>query len=297
VLIQGITNALGSVYTPLMLSYGTSVLAGVASGDGGQDVAGVPVFDMVEQALMTVGDVDTSIIFVEPYGVLDAALEAIAAGIRQLILVTEGVPPLDMVRLLRKADATDTLVIGPNCPGVIVPGQVLLGTHPAEFYAPGSVGVISRSSTLTYEVALQLTKAGIGQSIVVGIGSDRIMGSSFQQWLQILDEDDRTEAIVLVGEIGGDSEEVAARYIAEVIDKPVIAYLAGRTAPKGQVMGHAGAIIASQLGDWGDDMGTVESKLASFHSANIPVGDRPSDIPKLVKKALKAAKHNHDDSE
>ncbi|MBW4654264.1 MAG: CoA-binding protein [Kaiparowitsia implicata GSE-PSE-MK54-09C] len=288
VLVQGITNSLGRVYTPLMLTYGTSILAGVDPGAGGDTVAGVPVFDLVSQALDAVGDVDVSIIVTAPYAALDAALEAIAAGIRQIVMVTDSVPPLDMVRLLRKANATDTLVIGPNSPGVIVPGQVLLGTHPAEFYAPGNVGLISRSGSLTYEVALQLTKAGIGQSIAVGIGGDRIVGSSFQQWLQILDEDDRTDAIVLVGEIGGDSEEVAARYIAEAIDKPVIAYLAGRTAPKGQQMGHAGAIIASQFGDGGKELGTVESKLAAFEAAGVPVGDRPSAIPHLVRQVLQS---------
>jgi succinyl-CoA synthetase alpha subunit len=220
------------------------------------------------------------------YLVLDAALEAIAAGIRQLVLITEGVPPLDLVSLSRKAEATETLVVGPNSPGIIVPGQLLLGTHPAEFYTPGSVGLVSRSGALTYEVALELTRAGFGQSIALGVGSDRIVGSSFQQWLQILDEDDHTEVIVLVGEIGGDSEEVAAQYIGEAIDKPVIAYIAGRTAPKGQMMGHAGAVIASQVADLGLHVGTAESKIAAFKHVKVPVADRPSQIPDLVKKAL-----------
>lgn len=286
VIVQGMMGPLGSVYVPLMKAYGTPVLAGVATGYGGKRVKGVPVFDMVEQALDKVGMVDTSVIFVEPYLVVDAALEAIAAGIRQVVLITENVPPLDMVRLLRKAEATDTLVVGPNSPGIILPGQILLGTHPTEFYTPGHIGIISRSGTLTYEVALQLTQAAFGQSIAVGIGSDRIVGSSFQQWLQILEEDEKTEAIVLVGEIGGDSEEVAARYIAEAIDKPVVAYIAGRTAPKGQQMGHAGAIIAAQINDLGTEIGTADSKINAFASAGVPVADRPSQIPLLLKKVL-----------
>ncbi|MBD1862003.1 MULTISPECIES: CoA-binding protein [Trichocoleus] len=287
VLVQGITEPLGKLYTPLMKAYGTNIVAGISPGYGGQQLEDIPIFNMVEQALPTVGPVDTTILFVSPYLILDAALEAIAAGIRQIIIVTEGMPPLDMVHLTRKAEATDTLIVGPNCPGIIVPGQnVLLGTHPAEFYTPGPVGLISRSGTLTYEIALELTRSGLGQSIGVGIGGDSIVGSSFPQWLQSLDEDDTTEVIVLVGEIGGDSEEVAARYIAEVIDKPVIAYLAGRTVPKGKHMGHAGAIIAAQVAELGTEIGTAESKIAAFKRANIPVAERPSQIPALVKKAL-----------
>lgn len=285
VLIQGITEPLGSVYTPLMLEYGTPIVAGVRSGQGGQTCCGVPVFDMVDQAIASVGKVDISVIFVQPYEVLDAALEAIAAGIPQIILITEGVPPLDMVSLIRKAEMTDTLVVGPDSPGIIVPGQILLGTHPAELYTPGSVGLISRSGTLTYEIAHELTQSGFGQSIGVGIGGDRVVGSSFQQWLQILDEDETTEVIVLVGEIGGDSEEVAAQYIAEAIDKPVIAYIAGCTAPRDQPMGHAGAIIASQISKMAGNIGTAESKIAAFKHAKVPVAERPSQIPDLVKKA------------
>lgn len=286
VLIQGITEPLGAVYAPLMRDYGTKVMAGVSPGCGGQQVQGIPVYDMVEQALDQVGNVDASVIFVPPYAVLDAALEAIESGIRQLILITEGVPPLDIVCLVQQAEATDTLVVGPNSPGIIVPGQILLGIHPPAFYKPGSVGIVSRSGTLTYEIAQELTQAGLGQSIVVGIGGDRILGSSFQQWLQILEEDDRTEAIVLIGEIGGDSEEVAAQYVSEVIDKPVIAYIAGRTAPKGQSMGHAGAIVASLVAGIGKEIGTAESKLSAFKQFKIPVADRPSQIPELVKKEL-----------
>lgn len=278
---------LGATYAPLMQAYGTHIVAGISPGYGGRMLADIPVFDMLEQALPTAGTVDTSVIFSPPYAVLDAALEAIAAGIRQIVLVSQGIPPLDMVHLIRKAEATETLIVGPNTPGLIVPGQVLLGVHPPSFYHPGSVGILSRNGTLTYEVAWTLTQAGLGQSIAVSIGGDTIVGSTFPQWLQILDEDDKTEVIVLVGEIGGDSEEIAAHYIAEAIDKPVIAYVAGRSAPRGRRMGHAGAIIESQTSDFGPDIGTAESKVAAFKRANIPVAERPSDIPELVRKILK----------
>lgn len=288
VLVQGITESSASARAALMMkSYGTNVVAGVNPGQGGQELEGIPVFDLVEQALARVGPIDTTVIFVSPYSVLDAALEAIAAGIKQIVIVTEGVPPLDMVRLVRKAEATETLVVGPNCPGIIVPGKLLLGTHPYEFYKCGSVGLISRSSTLTYEIALALTQAGIGQSIGVSIGSDVIVGSSFQQWLQILDEDDNTDAIVLVGEVGGNSEEAAASYIAEAIDKPVVAYVAGRYAPKGQPLGHAGTLLTSRAATQTVLIGTVESKIAAFKEAKIPIAEKLSDLPSLVKKALK----------
>ncbi|MEB3826225.1 succinate--CoA ligase subunit alpha [Phormidium sp. CCY1219] len=295
VIVQGISEAIGSIHASAMKAYGTNVVAGIGPGHGGETIDDIPVFDTIEQALPKVGSVDTSVIVVKPYAVLDAALEAIAAGIRQLILITEGMPPLDMVKLMRKAEATDTLVVGPNTPGIIVPGKLLLGTHKSDFYTPGSVGLISRSGTLTYEVALNLTQAKLGQSLVVGIGGDAILGSSFAQWLQILDEDETTEAIVLVGEIGGTNEEEAAHYISETIDKPVVAYVAGRHAPKGKRLGHAGDIMAAQLSTGkrhnvslvGADPDTAQSKIEAFKAAKIPVAESPSEIPDLVKKALK----------
>ena len=215
---------------------------------------------------------------------MDAALEAIASNIPQIIITTAGVPPLDMVQLLRKTETGETLIIGPNSPGIIVPGKILLGTQPNEFYIPGSVGIVSRSSTLTYEVAWELTKAGLGQSISVSIGSDAIVGSSFLQWLQILDEDDTTEAIVLIGQPGGESEEAAAEYITEAIDKPVIAYIAGIHAPSTQTWQQTGT-LASVIGR-SANFGTAESKLAAFKSAKIPVADSLSQIPKLLKNIL-----------
>lgn len=287
VLVQGIRESLGMTYAPLMRAYGTNVVAGVSSSHGGTDLYEIPIFDLVDDAIAQVGHVNTSVIFVPPYAVLDAAFEAIAANIRQLVIVTGGVPPLDMVRLLRKAEATETLIVGPNSPGIIVPGQLLLGIQPTSFYTPGSVGIISRNGTLTYEIALQLSQAGLGQSTSVCIGKDAIVGSSFPQWLQILEEDDRTEAIVLVGEVGGDSEESAAHYIAEAIDKPVIAYIAGRNVPRGRRIGHAGAIVDAQILELGPDTGTAQSKINAFRRAKIPVADRPSQLPDLVKRALR----------
>lgn len=282
VLVQGITGRMGSTHTRLMLAYGTPIVAGVTPGRGGQDLDGVPVFDLVEQAQAAVGRIDISVIFVPAYYAVDAALEAIEAGIRQVVIITEGIPPLDMVHLVRRAETTETLVIGPNCPGLIAPHQKLLvGIHPSAVYTPGSVGLISRSGTLTYEIALELSRAGLGQSIGVGIGGDAIIGSSLPQWLQLLDEDEQTEVIVLVGEIGGSSEEEAAQYISETIDKPVIAYVAGRTAPSGRRMGHAGAITAGETG-------TAASKITAFKAVGIPVAERPSQIPSLVQKALKS---------
>lgn len=284
VLIQGITEPLSSTHAARMKAYGTNVVAGVSPGEGGQTLHDIPVFDLVEQALQVVGPVDTTIIFVPPYQALDAALEAIAAGIRQIIINSVGMPPLDMVHLLRKAEATETLVVGPNSPGIIIPGKILLGTHASEFYTPGRVGIVSRSSTLTYEIALQLTKSGLGQSIGVSIGSDAIAGSSFLQWLKFLDEDETTQAIVLVGEPGSNSEEAAARYIAEAIDKPVIAYVAGCHAPAGKHWGHI-STLAAVFGR-GATEGTAESKLAAFKEANVPIAELPAQIPELVKQAL-----------
>jgi len=284
VLIQGMTASLWSPYIARMQAYGAQIVAAVSPGEGGTD-SDLPVFDLVEQAVAAVGAIDTTIIFVPPYQALDAALEAISSGIKQIIIISAGVPPLDMVRLLRKAEANETIILGPNSPGIIIPDKLLLGTHASEFYTPGSIGIVSRSTTLTYEIALELTKAGLGQSIAVSIGSDAIIGSSFLQWLQILDEDETTEAIVLVGEPGGNSEEAAARYIAEAIDKPVIAYIAGCYAPAGKHWGHTGT-LAAVVGR-GDNVGTARSKLEAFKAAKVPVAERPSQIPELVKKALK----------
>lgn len=284
VLIQGFYEYITATHVAQMKAYGTNLVAGVNPGSGGQKIYGLPVFDLVEEIVEQYGIIDTSIICVHPYQVLDSALEAIASGIRQIIVISPGVPPLDMVHLLRKAEATDTLVVGPNSPGIIVPGKILLGTQPSEFYTPGNVGILSRSTTLTYEVARELTRAGFGQSISVSIGSDAIVGSSFLQWLEILDEDEATKVIVLVGQPGGGREEAAARYIAEAIDKPVVAYIAGTQAPPVKQWRQTGTLAAVIGRD--PDFGTAKNKVTAFSHTKVPVAERPSEIPKLVKKAL-----------
>ncbi|MFM7408245.1 MAG: CoA-binding protein [Cuspidothrix sp.] len=284
VLIQGFFEFISAPHIAQMQAYGTNLVAGVNAGFGGQTIYNLPVFNLVEEVVAKFGQIDTTIICVQPYQVLDAALEAIAANIQQIIIISAGVPPLDMVQLLRKTETCETLIIGPNSPGIIVPGKILLGTQPSEFYIPGSIGIVSRSSTLTYEVAWELTKMGLGQSISVSIGSDAIVGSSFLQWLQILDEDETTEAIVLIGQPGGGSEEAAAKYITEAIDKPVIAYIAGKHAPTVQTWQQTGT-LATVIGR-SANFGTAESKLAAFKSAKIPVADSPSQIPQLLNQIL-----------
>jgi succinyl-CoA synthetase alpha subunit len=287
VVIQGFSEFISSTHVTQMKAYGTNLVALIDPGCGGKKLPGydLPVYDLVEEAVAKYGTIDTTIISVHPFQVLDAALEAIASGIRQIIIISPGVPPLDMVQLLRKAEATETLVIGPNSPGIIVPGKILLGTQPSEFYTPGPVGVLSRSTTLTYEVARVLTLSDLGQSTSVSIGSDAIVGSSFIQWLQILDEDENTEVIVLVGQPGGGSEEAAARYIKEAIDKPVISYIAGTHAPVGKHWRQSGTLAAVIGRD--PDFGTAKSKLAALAEASVPVAERLSQIPQLVKKAIK----------
>jgi succinyl-CoA synthetase alpha subunit len=288
VLIQGNAASQALIHAVLnMKAYGTNIVACITPGQGGTHLQEVPIFDLVEQAQIKVGPIDTSVIWVNPYQALDAALEAIEAGVKQLVILTEGMPPLDMVGLIRKAEISETLLIGPSCAGMIVPNQLLLGLHPGEFYSPGSIGLISRGSRLTYEIASQLTQAKLGQSLSVSIGSDLIIGSSFIQWLQILDEDDQTEAIVLVGEVSGSGEEEAASYIAETIDKPVIAYIAGLYAPPTQLLGHSCTLATSKLLAQTICPPTIESKIEAFKKAKIPLADRPSQIPGLIKKALK----------
>ncbi|NES99856.1 MAG: CoA-binding protein [Sphaerospermopsis sp. SIO1G2] len=284
VLIQGFSEFISATHIAQMKAYGTNLVAGVAPGFGGKKKYDLPVFDLVEEAILKFGQIDTTIICVHPYQVLDAALEAIASNIRQIMIISAGVPPLDMVKLLRTTETHEVLIVGPNSPGIIVPGKILLGTQPSEFYTPGSVGIVSRSSTLTYEVAWDLTKAGLGQSISVSIGSDGIVGSSFPQWLQILDEDETTEAIVLVGQPGGEGEEIAAKYIAEAIDKPVIAYIAGKHATSEKYWHQTGNVATVIKRD--PNFGTSKNKLAAFKAADIPVAEDPAQIPKLLKKVM-----------
>lgn len=286
VLIQGFCEFITATHVAQMKAYGTNLVALVHPGSGGEQLyEELPVFDLVEEVVGQFGAIDTTIINVHPYQVLDAALEAIASGIRQIMIISPGVPPLDMVQLLRLAESTETLVVGPNSPGIIVPGKILLGTQPSEFYTLGSVAILSRSTTLTYEIARELTLAGLGQSISVSIGSDAVVGSSFIQWLQILDEDETTQVIVLVGQPGGGREEAAARYIAEAIDKPVVAYIAGTQAPPVKHWRQTGT-LAAVVGR-NPDFGTAKSKLTAFYEARVPVALRPSQIPELVRKAIR----------
>ncbi|MEW5856498.1 MAG: CoA-binding protein [Cyanobacteriota bacterium] len=295
ILIQGIAEPLAATYTARMTAYGTKVVAGVSAGQGGQTLDGIPVFDLVEQAIQSVGAVDISIIFVPPYSALDAALEAIAAGIRQIILITGGIPPLDMVRLLRKAEATQTLILGPSSAGIIVPGKVLLGTHETEFYSPGSVGLLSRSGNLTYEVAWEMTRAGYGQSIAVNIGSEPFVGSSVVQWLEILAADKNTKVIVLVSHINSSDEQAAAEYIVAALDKPVIVYFVGRLLPQEKLLGPGNALgfwrqeamLTYPQAELATEQTPENRKIAAFKQAKIPIAERPSQIPDLVKKALK----------
>ncbi len=280
IIVQGATGGMGSTHTKLMLDYGTKVVAGVTPNKGGSEIHGVPIYNTVTEALEKTG-ANVSVIFVPPLLAKDAAYEAIAAKIPLLIIITEGIPPQDEVKIQAKAKEAGVLVVGPNCPGVITPGECLVGIHPGSVYKAGNIGMVSRSGTLTYEVALSLTNAGLGQSTCVGIGGDPVPGLGFVEVLKMFEADPATTAICLMGEIGGTAEENAAELIGSgEITKPVIAYIAGRTAPEGKRMGHAGAIISG-------DKGTGESKEKAFAAAGVPVAKIPSEMIDLIKIALK----------
>ncbi|MGH2415199.1 MAG: succinate--CoA ligase subunit alpha, partial [Microcystaceae cyanobacterium] len=284
--IQGITEPLGSHYAARMKAYGTNIVAGVSAGQGSQQIDEIPLFNLVEEAIAAIGAIETTLIFVEPYAVLDAALEAIASEIGQIIIISRGVPPLDMVRLLKKAQSTNTFVLGSGSQGLIVPEKFWLGISEPQFYIPGEVGIISRTDNLGDEIALSLTQAGCGQSMAISLGTDGIIGTTFEQWLQILEEDDTTEAIVLIGQPSGSAEVKAAEYIAEAIEKPVIAYIAGLHSPVERSFGDAATIITNQLSYSAPTNNTNKQTLAAFKQAKISLAKRPSEIPDLVKKAL-----------
>ncbi len=277
-LVQGITGRDGSFHAGKMKNYGTNVVAGVSPGKGGQEVHGIPVFNTVEEAVKKTG-ANTSIIFVPAKLAADAILEASGAGISLVIAISEGVPTLDMVKVTPYLRKNETKLIGPNCPGLISPEQSLAGILPGNIFKKGNVGLMSRSGTLTYEMVYQLTSQGLGQSTCVGIGGDPVAGLYYQEILQMFQDDPETEAIVLIGEIGGDAEERAAQYIKEHITKPVVAFIAGQTAPPGKRMGHAGAIISS-------GSGTAEEKIKAFESIGVPVARRPVELPELVKQQM-----------
>ncbi len=278
VVVQGITGRDGSFHTRGMLEYGTRVVAGVTPGKGGQKFDDVPVFDTVGEAVEET-KADVSIILVPPRFATDALYEAIESGVALVVCITEGVPALDMVGVYAAAHMNGVRLIGPNCPGLISPGKAKVGILPGSIHKPGNVGVISRSGTLTYEIVANLTAKGIGQSTCIGIGGDPIVGSSYLDLLPLFQADPETAGIVLIGEIGGTDEEEAAEMILSEIDKPVVSFIAGRTAPPGKRMGHAGAIISG-------GKGTAEDKIAALGKANVPVADIPSQIGDLMEKAL-----------
>ncbi len=279
IIVQGITGNMGKTHTGHMLKYGTKIVAGITPGKGGQDVHGVKVYDTVLEAKEKTG-ATVSCIFVPAYFALDAALEAFDADLELVVIITEGIPPHDEVKIIREASNKNIKVIGPNCPGIITPGECLIGIHPGIIYKPGKVGMISRSGTLTYEVALALTNANIGQSTCIGIGGDPVIGLGFIDCLKLFNNDPNTEAIVLMGEIGGVAEEEAAEFIKKEVKKPVVAYIAGRTAPPGKRMGHAGAIISG-------GKGTADSKVKAFKDAGVQVADIPSQVVDLIKQVIK----------
>jgi len=277
VIIQGITGHEGQFHGKTMLDYGTNLVGGVTPGKGGEESLGVPVFDTVEQAVEATG-ADASVIFVPKQFAPDAIMEAADAGIDVVVAITDGIPINDMVKVYNFVQGTMTTLIGPNCPGVVSVEECKLGIMPGHIFKRGPVGVISRSGTLTYEVVYALTKGGVGQSTVIGIGGDPVIGTTFLELLMEFEEDAETKCVVLIGEIGGSDEEEAAEYIPEM-SKSVVAFISGRTAPPGKRMGHAGAIISG-------GKGTAESKLAAFAEAKVPVADTVPDIVRLVKEKL-----------
>lgn len=279
VIVQGITGSMGRTHTAHMLRYGTKIACGVTPGKAGEIVHSVRVYDTIAEAKDKTG-ANASCIFVPAYMALDAAYEAFDAKLELVVIITEGIPPLDEVKIIKQAEELNIKVIGPNCPGIITPSECLIGIHPGNIYKPGKVGIISRSGTLTYEIALNLTNANIGQSTCVGIGGDPVIGLGFIDCLRLFQNDKDTEAIVLIGEIGGTLEEEAALFIKKEIKKPVVAYIAGRTAPPGKRMGHAGAIISG-------GKGTAESKVKAFKDAGVHVAEVPSQTVDLVKQFIK----------
>ncbi|MEM8666538.1 MAG: succinate--CoA ligase subunit alpha [Planctomycetota bacterium] len=278
VICQGITGNAGTFHSLGCREYGTQMVGGVTPGKGGQNVEGIPVFDTVEEAVAETG-ADATMIFVPPPFTADAILEAVDAGMKVIAAITEGVPVLDMVRVYEKVRASDSVLIGPNCPGIITPGSCKIGIMPGYIHNPGKIGVMSRSGTLTYEAVWQTSNLGLGQSTCVGLGGDPIVGTSFIDLLKLYQADDQTEAILMIGEIGGSAEEEAAAFAKEHVTKPMAAFIAGRTAPPGKRMGHAGAIISG-------GKGTAEEKVAALEDAGIVVAPTPADMGEAIVKAI-----------
>ncbi|MCK5710394.1 MAG: succinate--CoA ligase subunit alpha [Deltaproteobacteria bacterium] len=278
VIVQGITGSAGLFHATQCREYGTQVVGGVTPGKGGTEVEGFTVFDTVENARKMTG-ANASLIFVPAPFALDSMIEAIDGGIELIICITEGVPTLDMVKVKKYMEGKNVRLIGPNCPGVMTPGEAKVGIMPGYIHTPGRVGIISRSGTLTYEAVWQLSELGIGQSTSVGIGGDPIIGSTFIDVLELFEEDKDTDAIILIGEIGGSAEEEAAEFIKNNVSKPVVAFIAGSTAPKGKRMGHAGAIISGSSG-------SAKDKVAALESAGVRVCPSPAEMGEILKEAI-----------
>jgi len=278
-IVQGITGTQGSFHTGLMLDYGTKIVAGTSPGKGGTEVHGVPVYDTVEEAMKKY-DANASIIFVPAPFAADAAFEALEAELKTIVIITEHIPVRDAIQVMNRARRQGAVIVGPNTPGIITTDECKLGIMPAHVFRRGVVGIASRSGTLTYEIATGLTVGGFGQSTCIGLGGDPIVGLSFVDVLREFERDEQTQAVVLIGEIGGDFEELAAEFVStEGYSKPVVAFVAGRTAPPGKRMGHAGAIIMGK-------MGTAASKIEAFEKAGVKVAEKPSDVARLLIEKL-----------
>ena len=279
VVVQGITGGEGRFHAEQMIDYGTNVVAGAVPGKGGESVHDVPVYDTVDRAVEA-ENATASVVFVPPAFAADAVFEALDTDLDLVVAITEGIPTQDMARVKKRLSEVDTRLIGPNCPGIITPGEAKLGILPGNIFAEGNVGLVSRSGTLTYQVVDNLTQRGIGQTTAVGIGGDPIIGTSFIDALEAFEADTETDAVVMCGEIGGEDEEHAAAFIAEHMDTPVAGFIAGRTAPPGKRMGHAGAIVS------GSGTGTAESKIEALNEAGVPVGDTPEEVADHVEDFL-----------